>query len=64
MNPDNLEFPNESQSRNRRLIEEDHTVQYADLTERRPKYVNFVWVYKDNYIEQNPPVYNIGYFYI
>ena len=42
MDPANLEFPNESQSRNRRLIEEDHTVQYADLTERRPKYVNFV----------------------
>ena len=40
MNPDNLEFANEPSSR--RLIQEDHTVQYADLTERRPKYVNFV----------------------
>ena len=42
MDPDNLEFANAPESRNRRLIEGDHTVQYADLTERRPKYVNFV----------------------
>ena len=37
MDPNSLEFANEPHSC--RLIE-DHTVQYADLAERRPKFVN------------------------
>ena len=38
MDPNNLEFVNDPHGL--KLIEEDHTVQYADLAERRPKFVN------------------------